>query len=107
MAGSFEPRRADRGADACNDLKRGGRDRRPPTMYEPTSTNRQRSMAWDSAAVDGIPDRTFRHVGGINVHGDCPVLAAFARLCPLGSIETLPSPKTFAAHDTIGSAFSC
>jgi hypothetical protein len=34
-------------------------------MYELTSTNRQRSMAWDSSAVDGPPDRTFRHGGGI------------------------------------------
>lgn len=45
--------------------KGGGRDRRPQTMYEPTSTNRQRSMAWDSTAVDGLPDHTFRHGGGI------------------------------------------
>jgi len=41
-----------------------------------------------------------------NVHGYCQVLAALARLCPLGSIETLSRPETFAAHDTIGFAFS-
>jgi hypothetical protein len=61
-------------------------------------------MAWDSAAVDGIPDRTFRHGGGIQ---RAWVLPGIGSIHPLGSIETLPSPRSFAAHDTIGSAFSC
>ena len=96
MAGSFEPRRADRGADACSDLKRGAGtdDHRPCTnRHQPIVNKAWRGTGPLYKAYRIAPSDV---VAVSNVHGYCPALAAFVRLCSLGSIETLPSPRSFA-----------